>query len=249
VLERFDGSIRFENVTFRYAPNLQPALRCVSLEIRKGEIAAFVGPSGAGKTTLINLIPRFFNVDEGRVLIDGADIRDYTLASLRRMISVVTQETILFNISIAENIAYSSDTVDMDKVAAAARVANAESFIRSAPQSFETVVGERGVRLSGGQKQRISIARAMLKNTPILILDEATSSLDTESEQLVQEAIDSLMKNRTVLVIAHRLSTVMHADKIVVLDHGRILDVGPHRQLLASCPLYKKLYDMQFRDE
>jgi subfamily B ATP-binding cassette protein MsbA len=247
-LDRFDGSIRFEDVAFRYAPNLPYVLDDIRLEIRKGDIAAFVGPSGAGKTTLVNLIPRFFEAGKGRILIDGTDIREFTLASLRRQISVVTQETILFNMSIAENIAYCSDTVDMGKVEEAARVAHAEGFVLSAPQSYRTVVGERGVRLSGGQKQRISIARAMLKNTPILILDEATSSLDTESEKLVQEAIDSLMKNRTVLVIAHRLSTVMHADKIVVLDHGRILDMGPHRQLLKTCPLYKKLYDIQFRD-
>jgi ATP-binding cassette, subfamily B, bacterial MsbA len=248
-LVRFGDSIRFEHVTFGYAPGLPLVLRDVSFAVRKGEVAAFVGPSGAGKTTLVNLIPRFYELAEGRILMDGIDVREYTLASLRRQIGVVTQETILFNMSIAENIAYAGDAVDMARVAEAARVANAEGFILQAPGQYATVVGERGVRLSGGQKQRLSIARAMLTNTPILILDEATSSLDTESEKLVQEAIDSLMKNRTVLAIAHRLSTVIHADTIVVLDQGRIVDAGPHRRLLDRCPLYRKLYDMQFRDE
>jgi subfamily B ATP-binding cassette protein MsbA len=248
-LARFDDSIRFENVSFRYAPDLPAVLTNINLSIRKGEIVAFVGPSGAGKTTLVNLIPRFYELESGRILIDGVDVREFSLASLRRQISVVTQETILFNLSIAENIAYAVDTVDMKRVSEAARVANAEAFILASPNGFNTVVGERGVRLSGGQKQRLSIARAMLKDTPILILDEATSSLDTESEKLVQEAIDSLVKNRTVLAIAHRLSTVIHADTIVVIDEGRIVDAGPHRKLLDHCALYRKLYDMQFRDQ
>ncbi len=249
VLAGFERDLVFDNVTFRYAPHLPPVLQDIRLQIPKGSVVAFVGPSGAGKTSLVSLIPRFFEVESGRILIDGVDIRDCSLASLRRQVSVVTQETILFNMTIAENIAYSSDAVDMARVEEAARVANAEEFVRSAPNGYESVVGERGVRLSGGQRQRLSIARAMLKNTPILILDEATSSLDTESEHLVQEAIDSLMKNRTVLVIAHRLSTVIHADTIVVMDQGRILDSGRHRDLLERCPLYRKLYDMQFRDE
>jgi subfamily B ATP-binding cassette protein MsbA len=249
VLDRFSDSIRFEHVTFRYSPDLPIVLKDANLEIKKGEIVAFVGPSGAGKTTLINLITRFYEIEDGRIFIDGVDLRDYTLASVRKQIAVVTQETILFNISIAENIAYSSELMNMDQVSEAARAAHADGFILSMPGVYQAMVGERGVRLSGGQKQRISIARAMLKNTPILILDEATSSLDTESEKLVQEAIDRLMKNRTVLVIAHRLSTVMHADKIVVMQHGKILDIGPHRKLLKTCSLYRKLYEMQFRDE
>ena len=248
-LETFHDAIVFQNVSFRYSPEDPYVLRDVHFQIAKGEMVAFVGPSGAGKSTLVDLIPRFYDVTEGKIAIDGVDIRDFSLTSLRNQIGIVTQELILFDDTIRFNIGYGLHGVSDDKIIEAAKAANAWEFIEKMENGLDTVVGERGVKLSGGQKQRISIARAILKNTPILILDEATSSLDTESEKLVQEAIDQLMQNRTVLVIAHRLSTVIHATKIVVIHDGEIVDIGPHRKLLKTCSLYRHLYEMQFRDQ
>jgi subfamily B ATP-binding cassette protein MsbA len=241
-----ESGISIEKVSFRYSPELPIVLRNVNLEVEKGQVVALVGPSGAGKSTLVDLVPRFYDVTEGAISIDGLDVRDIKIDSLRRLMGIVTQETILFNDSVRNNIAYGMKEVPDEAIAEAARVANAAEFIDDLDKGYETVIGERGVRLSGGQKQRLAIARAVLQNPPILLLDEATSSLDSESEQLVQEALNNLMKDRTVLVIAHRLSTVIDADKIVVLDGGRIEAVGVHTDLLKSSELYKKLYDMQF---
>ena len=248
-LSSFEDSIRLEDVSFRYQENGPEVLRGVNLEIRKGETVAFVGHSGSGKTTLINLIPRFFELESGRMVLDGTPTTDYTLTSLRSQIGIVTQETFLFNDTVRNNIAYGLDRVDEEQVIEAARVANAWEFIETMENGLDTMVGERGVNLSGGQKQRLSIARAVLKNPPILILDEATSALDTESEKLVQEAISAIMVNRTVLVIAHRLSTVIDADKIVVMSQGEVVDVGRHQELLDSCDIYRRLYEIQFKGE
>ncbi len=239
--------IRVENVSFRYDHDW--VLRNVSLEIRRGELVALVGMSGGGKSTLADLIPRFYDVHEGAIRIDGVDIRDYTLASLRRQIAIVTQHTFLFNDTVRNNIAYGQVDTNMDAIVAAARAANAHDFILQLPQGYDTIVGELGVRLSGGQRQRIAIARALLKNAPILILDEATSALDSESERLVQDALERLMANRTTLVIAHRMSTVRRADRIYVLVRGRIVETGTHEELLARNGEYRKLYDLQFQDQ
>ncbi|MCX8072186.1 MAG: lipid A export permease/ATP-binding protein MsbA [Candidatus Binatia bacterium] len=239
--------IRFERVSFRYEHNW--VLRDINMELRRGEVVALVGMSGGGKSTLADLIPRFYDVTEGAIYIDGVDIRDYTLASLRRQIAVVTQHTFLFNDTVRNNIAYGSADTDMERIVAAARAANAHDFIERLPQGYDTVVGELGVKLSGGERQRIAIARALLKNAPLLILDEATSALDSEAERLVQDALERLMENRTSLVIAHRLSTVRKADRIYVLVDGRIVEQGTHEQLLALNAEYRKLYDLQFRDE
>ena len=239
-------SIEYKGVSFRYAGHEGEVLKGVDLSIRKGEVVALVGSSGGGKTTLVNLLPRFFEVDEGSILLDGVDIREYPLWSLRKQVSVVTQDTILFNDTVTNNIAYGRKGAAEEDILAAARAAHADIFIEKLPEKYQTVIGEKGLRLSGGEKQRISIARAVLKDSPILILDEATSSLDTESERIVQRALEALMKNRTTLVIAHRLSTVINADKIVVIDKGRIAGIGPHAELLSSSPIYRKLYDMQF---
>jgi subfamily B ATP-binding cassette protein MsbA len=211
-------------------------------------VLALVGPSGAGKSTLVNLIPRFFDVTSGRILIDGQDIRELTLASLRRQVAQVTQETILFNDTVHHNIAYGQPEVKASVVEQAAQNALAHDFILRMPQGYDTVVGEKGFRLSGGERQRMAIARAILKNAPILILDEATSALDAESESLVQEALANLMQGRTVLVIAHRLSTIRRANRIAVLEDGRITAVGSHEELLLSSPTYQRLYHLQFRD-
>lgn len=248
-IDDFNDSIVFKDVTFGYNEKESHILKEINLEIKKGEIVALVGPSGAGKSTLVNLIPRFYDVKKGCIFLDGTDIKEIKLNSLRRLMGIVTQESILFNTTIAENIAYGDNTFSSEEIYEAARIANAVEFILSSTNGFNTIVGERGVKLSGGQIQRLAIARAILKNPPILILDEATSALDTESEKMVQDAIDKLMKNRTVLVIAHRISTVIHADKIVVLNKGRIEDIGPHRKLLKTCSLYRHLYEIQFRDE
>lgn len=245
-LPRIKASVKFEDVYFQYEE--KNILKDINLEVRVGEIAAFVGPSGVGKTTLVNLIPRFYDATGGRVTIDGIDIRDSTLKSLMGQIGIVTQETILFNDTVAANIAYGSNRPDMDDVVKAARIANAHSFIMKMPKGYETVIGERGFRLSGGEKQRLAIARAVFKDPPILILDEATSQLDTESELLVQEAIDRMMKGRTVFVIAHRLSTIKHANRIYALDEGRIVETGSHDDLIIKNGLYKRLHDMQFKD-
>ncbi len=241
----FKSEIRLEHVYFYYNREEGEVLKDLNLTIKKGEMVAFVGPSGAGKSTLINIIPRFYEVSSGNIYIDGINTKNVTLKSLRRLISIVTQDTILFNDTIRKNIAYGLDNVSEEDIIHAARVANAWEFIKKMDEGLDTQIGERGIRLSGGQKQRISIARAILKNPPILILDEATSSLDTESERLVQEAIDNLLKDRTVLVIAHRLSTIKNANKIVVMNRGEIEAVGTHDELLLSSKVYKNLYENQ----
>ena len=223
------------------------ALRDVSLRIDKNEYVAIMGPSGSGKSTLVNLIPRFYDVKTGEILVDDNDIRDLKIYDLRKFMGIVPQETILFSGTIKDNISYAKTDATNEEIFEVAQMANAHDFIKAFPEGYETLVGERGVRLSGGEKQRVAIARALLRNPKILIFDEATSSLDTESERLVQEAIDLLMKNRTTIVIAHRLSTVQHADKIIVLDQGKIIESGKHEELLAKDGLYKKLYEMQFK--
>lgn len=246
-LPPFERQIEFEDVDFDYEESL-PLLRNIDLRIRKGEVVAIVGSSGAGKTTLASLIPRFFDVTRGRLLIDGHDVRDLKLDSLRAQIGIVTQETILFNDTAYNNICYGSQMASEEAVREAARAALAEDFILEMPEGYQTVIGERGQRLSGGQRQRIAIARALLKNPPILILDEATSELDTESEMLVQKALANLMQGRTVLVIAHRLSTVRRAERIIVLDHGTITEVGSHEDLVSRGGMYQKLHELQFVD-
>jgi subfamily B ATP-binding cassette protein MsbA len=249
-LRRFGSSVRFENVGFSYSTEEgeHQILHNVDLEVNSGEVLALVGPSGAGKSTLVNLIPRFFDVTSGRILIDGYDVRDVTLSSLRRQVAQVTQETILFNDTVRNNIAYGQPDVKIAMVEEAARNALAHDFILRMPQGYDTVVGEKGFRLSGGERQRIAIARAILKNAPILILDEATSSLDAESESLVQAALANLVQGRTVVVIAHRLGTIRRANRIAVLEEGRITAIGPHDELLTTSPTYQRLYQLQFMD-
>jgi subfamily B ATP-binding cassette protein MsbA len=242
-LSGFKEEIVFENVWFSYGHHL--VLKDINLEVKQGEILAIVGPSGAGKTTLLDLITRFYDPGKGRVLIDGNDIRDLSLKSLRSHIGIVTQETILFNDSIAGNIAYGLPDTGREAIEEAAKQAYIVEFIKRLPKGYDTFIGDRGVKLSGGERQRIAIARALLKNAPILILDEATSQLDTESERLVQEALEKLIKGRTVLVIAHRLSTIRNATRIVVLDEGKIVEQGSHEELLNKDGLYKKLYQNQ----
>ncbi len=247
-LTRFRQSIKFEDVGFAYSSEEgeEEILHNVDLEVNAGEVLAVVGPSGAGKSTLVNLIPRFFDVTSGRILIDGHDLRELTLASLRRQVAQVTQETILFNDTVHNNIAYGQPDAKRSLVEEAARNALAHDFILKLPQGYDTVIGEKGFRLSGGERQRIAIARAILKDSPILILDEATSALDAESEALVQEALANLMQNRTVLVIAHRLSTIRRASRIAVVECGRITAVGSHEELLTASPTYQRLYQLQF---
>lgn len=242
------GSVSIRNVSFAYPGSNLPVLREVNLEVSPGEVIALVGPSGAGKSTLVSLIPRFYDVTSGAILIDGHDIRAVKLEDLRRAIGIVPQEMVLFGGTIRENIAYGKLDATYDEIEAAARAAHAHEFICEFPNKYETVVGERGVKLSGGQRQRIAIARAILKDPAILILDEATSSLDSESERLVQEALEALMRGRTTFVIAHRLSTVRRADRIVVVHCGRVIEEGAHEELLARGGLYRQLYDLQFRD-
>jgi len=238
-------SIEFKDVSFKYVDEY--AIKDISFKVTSGAIIAFVGPSGAGKTTLVNLIARFYDPSKGSVRIDDTDIKEVDLKSLRNQIGIVTQETILFNDSIASNISYGSVSSNMDKIIEAAKTANAHDFIMKMPNGYDSVIGERGFRLSGGEKQRLAIARAVFKNPPILIFDEATSQLDSENEKFVQEAIDRLMVGRTVFVIAHRLSTIKHADTIVVMENGKIMDQGKHDDLMERAGLYKKLYTMQFR--
>ena len=249
-LKTFKQSIRFEDVGFFYSTeeDEHQILHNVDLEVRAGEVLALVGPSGAGKSTLVNLIPRFFDVTSGRILVDGQDIRNLTLASLRRQVAQVTQETILFNDTVRNNIAYGQPDVKHALVEQAARNALAHDFIMRMPQGYETVIGEKGFRLSGGERQRMAIARAILKDSPILILDEATSALDAESEALVQAALANLMEGRTVLVIAHRLSTIRRANRIAVLEGGHITAIGSHEELLTASPTYHRLHQLQFMD-
>jgi subfamily B ATP-binding cassette protein MsbA len=249
VLPKFSNSVRFEHVSFAYAHEGEEAhqvLRDINLEVRQGEVLAAVGSSGAGKSTLVHLIPRFFDVTGGRLQIDGNDVRDVTLASLRSQVGIVTQETVLFNDTVRNNIAYGQPQVPQKEVEAAARAALAHDFIVALPAGYDTVIGERGVRLSGGERQRLAIARALLKNAPVLILDEATSALDSESEALVQSALHNLMSGRTVFVIAHRLSTVRRADRIVVIENGTIADIGRHEELMNKLGTYRRLYELQF---
>ncbi len=246
-LDRNFSSIEFRNVSFQYEEDL--VLKDINLRVRTGETLAIVGQSGGGKTTLVNLIPRFYDVTGGSILVGGTDIRTVTIASLRSQIAIVTQQTILFNDTVRTNIAYGNTSCSFEMVVQAAQAAHADAFIRSLPQGYDTIIGESGVKLSGGQRQRIAIARAILKDSPILILDEATSSLDNESEREVQRALETLMKGRTSFVIAHRLSTIMSADRIIVLKNGRIVEQGKHQELLISHGEYKNLYDQQFREE
>ena len=242
----FKDSLKFSNVHFEYLKGSGPVLENVNFEINKGEVVALVGPSGSGKSTIADLIPRFYDVSSGEITIDGANIKNTSLSSLRSNMGIVTQEVILFNDTIKNNISYAQPDKSENVIKEAARAANALEFIEKTPEGFDTVVGERGVKLSGGQKQRIAIARALLKNPSILILDEATSALDTESEKRVQTAIESLMKDRTALVIAHRLSTVQNADKIIVIEKGKVAEIGSHESLFEKNGIYRRLYDLQF---
>jgi len=245
----FSQDILFDHVFFRYLSSEGYALKDIVLPVKKHDIIALVGHSGAGKTTLVNLIPRLYDVSGGSIRIDGQDLRDVKLDDLRRLISVVSQEMILFNDTVRNNIGYGRDRASFEDIVDAARKANAYDFIMALPKQFDTVVGDRGFRLSGGEKQRLSIARAILKDSPILILDEATSQLDTKSERMIQDALDFLMQGKTVFVIAHRLSTVQHATRIVVLDKGKIVEQGTHQELLQIGKVYRKLYQLQFNDK
>ena len=258
-LKSFSNTIEFRDVYFSYGTEgetrsgaqveKQQALRGVSLTIKRGEVVALVGPSGAGKSTLMNLLPRFYDVSEGAILIDGHDVRELTIASLRKQIGKVTQETVLFNDTVRNNIAYGRPDVAMERIEAAAKAARAHDFIMRLPEGYDTEIGERGARLSGGERQRLAIARALVKDAPILVLDEATSSLDTESEAQVQAALATLMHDRTVLVIAHRLSTVRSADRIAVIEKGEITELGSHEELLARGGTYSRLYQLQFGED
>jgi subfamily B ATP-binding cassette protein MsbA len=245
---RFERDIVYDNVSFSYEDG-DPVLSEVSLTLPKGRVVALVGPSGAGKTTLADLLPRFYDPTGGRILMDGVPLTRITRRSLRALMGVVSQDTVLLNDTVHANIAYGTPGATRDQIEAAAEAANAVAFVAQLPKGYDTLLGERGTRLSGGQRQRIAIARALLRDSPILILDEATSALDTESERLVQQAIDRLMRERTVLVIAHRLATVRDADEIVVLDAGRVVQRGTHEELFRAGGLYRRLYDLQFRDE
>jgi subfamily B ATP-binding cassette protein MsbA len=247
ILHGLENSIEYDNVRFSYA-GAEMVLDGISFRVNRGEVAAIVGSSGVGKSTLVNLLPRFHDVSAGRITIDGRDIRDFRLAGLRRQIALVTQDIILFDATIAENIAYGEPDASHEAVVRAARAALVDDFVANLPEGYNTRIGERGLRLSGGERQRISIARALLKNAPILVLDEATSSLDAESEALVQKALQNLMEGRTTIVIAHRLSTVRRADRIIVLSAGRIRESGTHEELVLRRGLYWKLHNLQFQD-
>jgi len=246
--EEFRSDITFENVDFRYKDNDEKILKNINMVAKKGETVALVGNSGGGKSTLVNLIPRFFDVDAGEISIDGINVKDYKIKSLRKKIGIVPQETFLFGGTVLENIKYGNQKASVEEVIEAAKKANAHEFIEKLEQGYETEIGERGVKLSGGQKQRISIARAILENPQILILDEATSALDNESEQLVQDALEKLMKGKTTFVIAHRLSTIINSDKIVVIQQGEIKEVGSHEELLDKDGIYKSLYNKSFKN-
>ncbi|MFH1394777.1 MAG: ABC transporter ATP-binding protein [Candidatus Omnitrophota bacterium] len=249
LFESFRDNIVFKNVSFTYDKEKETVLKGIDLTIDKGRIIALVGPSGGGKSTLVNLIPRFYDPDSGEIYIDGIKLKDISIKSLREKIGFVTQETLLFNDTVRANISYGHEEIDEEQLIRVAKAANAHMFIKDFPEGYNTVIGERGLKISGGQRQRIAIARAVYKNPPILIFDEATSQLDTESEKLVQDAINNLMQGRTVIVIAHRLSTIKHADKIVVIDKGQIAAIGTHDELLLKNPLYKRLYEMQFAEQ
>jgi subfamily B ATP-binding cassette protein MsbA len=246
-LPPFAESIRYETVSFAYQPGV-PVLHDVSFSVRRGEVVALVGTSGGGKSTTLDLLARFHDPTAGRVTVDGVDLRDATLASVRGQLGVVSQETILFHDTVRANIGYGIDDPDPGLVERAARAAHAHEFVSRMPQGYDTVIGDRGVRLSGGERQRLAIARALLRDPRILLLDEATSALDTESERLVQQALEELMRDRTVLVIAHRLSTVQHADRILVFEGGRIVQQGRHDELLLAEGPYRRLHALQFRD-
>ncbi len=245
-LPQFNKSLKFENVSFVYESSDRPALKNISTEIKSGEVVALVGASGSGKSTFVDLLPRFYDITGGKISIDGHDIRDLTLSSLRGKFGIVNQETILFNTSVRENIAYGDPDVNDNQIRDAAEAAHAWEFIKDLPDGMDTVIGELGATLSGGQRQRLAIARALIKNPPILIMDEATSALDTESEQRVQAAINDLMQDRTLIVIAHRLSTVQKADKILVLSDGELVETGTHEELLARDGSYRNLHNLQF---
>jgi len=245
-LPRIHGEIRFDHVSFGYTSE-QLILKDIDLAIRPGEVVALVGPSGAGKTTLVQLLPRFYDPVRGSVRVDGVDLREVTLRSLRSQIGIVAQDTLLFSGSVRDNILYGRPDASEGELERVVKAAHADVFIRELPEGYDTLLGERGAKLSGGQRQRIAIARAFLGDPRILILDEATSALDSESEHLIQDALKRLMRGRTNVVIAHRLSTVLHADRIVVLDRGRIIQVGPHELLLSEGGLYRRLYETQFR--
>ena len=248
-LTNFDREISLNIHAFHYPDQDEPAVKDFQLAVQKGEAVALVGSSGAGKTTIANLIPRFYDITRGEISIDGYDLRDLDLVSLRKMIAIVTQDTILFNDTIASNITYGQPDCSNERMYAAAQAANAHKFIAEQPQGYETVIGEKGVRISGGQRQRLSIARALVKDAPILILDEATSALDSESEIEVQQAIEHLMENRTTIVIAHRLSTIRNTDRICVMEKGQIVEQGNHDELLLREGRYQQLYEMQFQDQ
>jgi len=239
--------IDLQNVNFKYEE--ETVLKDISLRVKAGEVIALVGMSGAGKTTLVNLLPRFYDVEDGQIHIDGIDIRKVTLKSLRDQMGLVTQQTILFNDTVRNNIAYGRQNCSDQEIIEAARAANAHDFIQRLSQGYDTIIGEQGVKLSGGERQRISIARALLKNAPILILDEATSSLDSDSETEVQKALDQLMKGRTVFVIAHRLSTIRNAHRIIVISEGQIVEEGTHEELIVLNGEYRRLFDLQFKDD
>jgi subfamily B ATP-binding cassette protein MsbA len=246
-VQGFNENILYRNVSFSYNGS-DSVLKDIDINVTKGEVLAIVGPSGAGKSTLVDMLPRFYDPQTGHLEIDGQDVRDLKIGDLRALLGIVTQETILFNDTVRNNIAYGMSDTPLEKIISAAKAANAHHFIMKMEKEYDTPIGERGVKVSGGERQRLAIARAILKDPPILILDEATSSLDTQSELLVQEAMERLMKNRTSFVIAHRLSTILHADKIIVMEKGRIVERGTHRELLKRRGLYKHLYDIQFRD-
>lgn len=247
IVNQFNSRIRYENVSFDYGEG-EFSLHDIDFELKRGEIMALVGPSGGGKSTIVDLLPRFYDPSAGRITIDGIDIRKMNLNSLRSLLGIVTQETILFNDTVAANIAYGQSDVSMDKLKAAAAAAFADEFIEKFPDGYNTQIGDRGVRLSGGQRQRLAIARALFKDPPILIFDEATSSLDSESEMLIQKAIDNLLTGRTVIVVAHRLSTIRNANKILVVKNGRIAEQGSHDELIQKDGEYKRLYDIQFAE-